>query len=145
MKAENSSFSIKKTMKLLNGLFILITIFSLSSCKKTAGEGGTSSIKGTIVVEDWNKSFTIKNGEYPGFDEDVYIIYGDDVSYGERTKANNKGEFEFKYLRKGKYKIYVYSEDKTLQAVSGSISVEKETEISKNKTTITLDEIRIYK
>lgn len=145
MKAENSSFNINKTKKLLNGLFILFTIFSLSSCKKTAGEGGASSIKGSIVVEDWNKSFTVKNGEYPGFDEDVYIIYGDDINYGDRTKANNKGEFEFKYLRKGKYKIYVYSEDKTLQAVSGTISIEKSAEISKNKSTVTMEEFRIYK
>lgn len=143
MKAKNSSFSIKNTVKFLFGIMVLVTI--ISSCKKTAGEGGTSSIKGSIVVEDWNKSFTIKNGEYPGFDEDVYIIYGDDVNYGERTRANNQGEFEFKYLRKGKYKIYVYSEDKTLQAVSGTISIEKTAEISKNKSTVTLDEFRIYK
>jgi len=145
MKAENSSFSTKRTGKTIAGLFVILLLVSMIACKKTAGEGGTSSIKGSIVVEDWNKSFTIKNGEYPGFDEDVYIIYGDDINYGDRTKANNKGEFEFKYLRKGKYKIYVYSEDKTLQAVSGTISIEKTAEISKNKSTVTMEEFRIYK
>ncbi|MBK9284478.1 MAG: hypothetical protein IPM51_09180 [Sphingobacteriaceae bacterium] len=120
-------------------------ILGIQSCKKTAGEGGTSSIKGSIIVEDWNKSFTIKNGEYPGMDEDVYIIYGDDVNYGDRTRANNNGEFEFKYLRKGKYKIYVYSEDNKLQAVSGTISVEKEIEITNNKTQYNIEQFRIYK
>lgn len=142
MKQENSSFSIKKLSKILAAVLLIVSLYS---CKKTVGEGGTSSIKGSIIVEDWNKSFTVKNGEYPGFDEDVYIIYGDDVNYGDRTRANNNGEFEFKYLRKGKYKIYVYSEDNTLQSVSGTISITKEIEISSNKKQYTLDQIRIYK
>lgn len=141
MKAKRSAFSIK----FVTALLLLSTGILIPACKKTAGEGGSSSIKGTVIVEDWNKSFTVKNGEYPGADEEVYIVYGDNIAYGERQRANNKGEFEFKYLRKGKYKIYIYSEDNTMQSVSGMISVEKQTEISKNKQTITLEPIRIFK
>src|SRR3954468_7691770 len=103
--------------------FIAGLIFS---CKKPAGEGGNSSIKGKLWVEDWNSGFTIKNGEYAGYDRDVYIIYGDAVSYSDKIKTTYNGEFEFKYLRKGKYKVYVYSKDKTLQSKSGDVSIVKE-------------------
>jgi hypothetical protein len=123
---------------------LLLILISFSACKKTAGEGGTSSIKGKVWVEDWNSGFTIKNGEYAGADEDVFIIYGDDVSYGDKVAANYNGEFEFKYLRPGKYTIYVYSEDKTLQSKSGKISIVKEVEISGKKQTVTVDQFTIY-
>jgi len=127
--------------------FFLIFAFSTAfySCKKPAGEGGNSSIKGKIWVEDWNSGFTIKNGEYAGADEDVFILYGDAVSYSEKTRANYNGEFEFKYLRKGKYTIYVFSKDKTLQSQSGDTSVVRQVEITAKKQVITLDQINIYK
>jgi hypothetical protein len=128
-----------------NLLIFFICIILVSACKKSAGEGGKSTIKGTIHVEDWNSGFTIKNGEYPGADEDVYIIYGDNVSYNEKTKANYNGEFEFKYLRKGSYKIYVYSKDKSLQAVSGEIAIVKEITLNGKNETSNLESITIYK
>jgi hypothetical protein len=124
--------------------FVLLFVVNLISCKKEAGEGGTSTIKGKRGVEDWNNAFTIKNGEYAGYDEDVYILYGDAVSYSEKTKANYNGEFEFKYLRKGKYKIYVYSKDNTLQSKSGDISIVKEVEITGKKQTKEVEQITIY-
>ena len=96
-------------------------VVNLIACKKQAGEGGTSSIKGKILVQDWNDAFTIKNGEYEGYNVDVYFLYGDAVSYSDKTKANYNGEFE--YLRKGKYTVYVYSKDKTIQSQSGTVSI----------------------
>jgi len=88
----------------------LITIFI--SCKKPAGEGGNSSIKGMVHVTNWNATFSVITDDYPGADLDVYIIYGDEITYGDRIKTGPDGIFEFKYLRKGDYKIYVYSNDK---------------------------------
>jgi hypothetical protein len=125
--------------------FILCILISFSACKKAPGEGGNSSIKGSVWVEDWNGSFTVKNGEYAGADEWVYIIYGDDLSYSDRIRTNYNGEYEFKYLRKGKYKIYMYSEDNTLQSESGQVSIVKDVEITDKKQTITVDRITIYK
>lgn len=133
---------IKKSLKFGFAILIIVNLFS---CKKTAGEGGNATIKGKLWVEDWNNAFTIKNGEYAGYDEDVYILYGDAVSYSEKTKANYNGEFEFKYLRKGKYTVYVYSKDETLQSKSGDISIVKEIEITNKKETKELDQIIIYK
>jgi hypothetical protein len=128
----------------LNSIMLILIALLFASCKKQAGEGGTSSIKGKIWVEDWNTAFTIKNGEYAGADEDVYIIYGDDISYGEKTKANYNGEFEFKYLQKGNYKIYVYSKDKSFESPSGETSIVREISITKNKQTVDMETITIY-
>lgn len=122
-----------------------IGILFFYGCKKAPGEGGKTTLKGKIWVEDWNSGFTVKNGEYAGTDEDVFIIYGDNVSYNDKTRANYNGEFEFKYLRKGKYKIYVYSKDKSLQSASGDVAIVKEVELSGKKQTTALEQIVIYK
>lgn len=132
-------------VNLKNGIAILFVAVFCFACKKPAGEGGKSSIKGSLWAEDWNSSFTVKNGEYAAYDEDVYIIYGDNVSYNDKTKTNYNGEFEFKYLRKGKYKVYVYSKDKTLSSPSGDVSIVKEIEITSKKEVKTVDMITIYK
>lgn len=140
MKTNHFNFKFAGTI-----LVVAILTLVITSCKKPAGEGGKASIRGSILVEDWNSGFTVKNGEYPGHDETVYIIYGDDVSYSDRTRANYNGEYEFKYLRKGKYKIYVYSEDKTLTTVSGEVAIVKEVEITEKKGVKTVEQIIIYK
>jgi hypothetical protein len=127
------------------GKILALTLaFITFSCKKPPGEGGTSSLKGKVWVEDWNGGFTVKNGEYAGADRDVYIVYGDAVGYSDRTRADYRGEFEFKYLRKGKYTVYVYSEDKTLTSKSGDTVVVKTAEITAKKQTVTLDNFVIY-
>jgi len=118
--------------------FALLT----AGCEKEPGEGGTSSIKGYVHVTDYNASFQIIQGEYPGSDEDIYIIYGDDVSYGDRIRTGPDGKFEFKYLREGKYTIYIYSEDTTL---SGSSVVSVPAEISDKKQTVDVGTIEIKK
>lgn len=116
----------------------LITILIFSSCEKGPGEGGNSSIKGYVHVVEYNASFAIVQGEYPGADKDVYIIYGDDISYGDRLKASYDGTFEFKYLRPGKYTIYVYSEDSTqiLTGLSADKVISKQVEITSKKQVI---------
>jgi hypothetical protein len=128
-------------------IFSLILIVIITSCKKPAGEGGKSTIKGTVWVTNWNSNFSTVNDEYAGADEDVYIIYGDEATYGERLKAGPDGVFEFKYLRPGKYKVYVYSKDKDAY-LGGNYNAPKtavfaEGEIKKKKETIDLGMINI--
>ena len=132
----------KKTI--LNFLAITVVILLISSCKKEAGEGGNSSIRGKVWVINYNSTFTSINSEYVGADEYVYIIYGSDVSYGDRTKTNPEGEFEFKYLREGNYTVYVYSKDKTGVSPSGTTAVKVSTNISKKKQVVDLGTITIY-
>ena len=132
-------------MKTLNKSILILFIATLFvACEKPEGEGGKAAIKGSIWTEDWNTTFTVLQSEYAAADVDVYIIYGNNVSYSDRTRANYNGEYEFKFLREGNYKIYVYSKDKSLQSPSGQIAIVKEVKISKKKETVTVDRITIY-
>ncbi len=129
---------------IFNFLIVTIIVLLISSCKKEAGEGGDSSIRGKIWVVNYNATFTSINNEYVGADEYVYIIYGDDISYGDRVKTNPAGEFEFKYLREGNYTIYIYSKDKTRTEPSGITSMKVSTNISKKEQVVDVGTITIY-
>lgn len=123
-------------------LCTLIILFSLFSCEKEPGEGGSSSITGYVHVTDWNTSFLVQLDEFPGYDEDIYLIYGDDISFSERTRTGPDGRFEFKYLREGKYTIYLYSD--TLATVNGGkIPVMKTVEITARKQVLDMDTLNI--
>ncbi len=92
--------------------FVLgITLIVISSCKKEAGEGGQATITGKIWARNVRPDFGALYNQGPGADIDVYIIYGDDATYGNRVKSGPDGVYEFDYLRKGNYKIYAYSKD----------------------------------
>ncbi|OFY86053.1 MAG: hypothetical protein A3F72_19415 [Bacteroidetes bacterium RIFCSPLOWO2_12_FULL_35_15] len=139
-------------------IFYIISITSAIvtvSCKKTAGEGGNSNIQGKIHTKNYNSNFSALLNEYPGADVDVYIIYGDEVSYGDKIKSGPDGVFEFQYLRKGSYKLYVYSKD-SVGTVSPpysvlnpnlnapKIAVFKNVEISKKKEKVDAGTIEIF-
>ena len=107
-----------------------------TSCKKEPGEGGSSKITGKVYTREYNPDFTYLLGEYWAADVDVFIIYGDGVTYNDRVRTGPGGDFEFPYLRPGKYRIYVYSADSTLTASSGTVAVYRDAEISKNRQTV---------
>jgi hypothetical protein len=126
---------------------VVMLLFSntISSCKKGPGEGGTSSITGYVHVTRYNSTFVVVDTMFDGADEDVYIIYGDDISFGDRTKTNPEGRFEFKYLREGSYKVYVYSEGNRDTFPSGNYAVYKDVEITDKKQTVDVGIIEIKK
>lgn len=135
-------------------LFVASIALIIISCKKPAGEGGRATITGKIWVENYNTlgsypggAYTLK-GEFVGADEDVYIIYGDDVSYGNKVKSGPDGVFEFKYLRKGDYRIYIESKDTTRASYyfgSGSKTVDVSVTIANKKETVNAGTLTIYK
>jgi len=131
----------KKSFVVLS-LVVLITLSF--SCKKEAGEGGNSSIYGKVYVKDYNSNFTILQDEYYGQDVDVFIVYGDEQTYGDKTSTNYDGTFEFKYLRPGTYHVYAYSKDSTLQTLA-SIPIIKDVEISDKEEDVESPEIIIFK
>ncbi len=95
-------------------LSVLILILAIvSACKKGEGEGGTSSIAGKVYAKNYNKTFITVSSEGYEPKADVYIIYGDDITYGDKQETNYDGSFHFKYLRKGRYKVFCYSNDST--------------------------------
>ena len=125
----------KKIIPLLFSLSLSLMLFN--SCKKTPGEGGSAQIQGKVWTEDWDDPFfTYIIHQYPSADEKVYLFFGDDLSPGTSTRTNGNGEFEFKYLRKGKYKVVVYSKVKQDPMVMNSpktIAVEATADLSKSK------------
>ncbi len=129
-------------IKKISGLAFLFVTMGLAGCEKDPGEGGNSSITGYMHITDYNASFLIIQGEYPAADEDVFIIYGDDISYGDRIRSGPDGRFEFKYLREGKYTVYAYSDDTTL---SGNSVVSIPVEITEKKQTVDIDTLHIKK
>lgn len=127
--------------------FSVVLLFS--SCKKEAGEGGTSSFKGKVFAKYYNKNYTILADSAYAPDVDVYIIYGNEFSYGERTRTSFDGSYQFKYLRPGSYKIYTYSRDSTgayknmANTYSPDVAIVKLADITKNKQTVELPDFRV--
>jgi hypothetical protein len=124
---------------------VLITVFWLTACEKDPGPGGTSSITGKVWVLDYNAEYTHLNAEYYGSKEDVYLIYGDDVVYSESFKTSYDGTYRFDHLRKGKYKVFCYSEDTTGLIPEGKFAVIKEVEITSNRQDVNVDSLVIVK
>lgn len=132
---------INQKKALIFGAFLVLLL--VASCSKDAGEGGTSSIRGKVYAKYYNKTFTSLIGEAYAPDQDVYIIYGDDVTYGDKQKTCYDGSFEFKYLRKGTYKVYAYSLDTTLTNPATQFAVIAEVKITKSGETIVTDNLLI--
>ena len=136
-------------MKASYFLWTIGAVALLASCKKEAGDGGNSSIKGKItkelrVVLD-NSGTAVRT--FPAADEDVYIIYGDHVSPDDRVQSNYEGGYEFLYLRPGKYKVYAFSKDTNAVAVpwdEDHMTVLQELEITDGNQQVIADDMMIY-
>lgn len=130
----------------------LLALCALFSCKKEAGEGGTSTITGKVIVHTFDGGTGLIQDTLPGSTEDVYIIYGaDHAAYDNDYKTSYDGTFEFKYLQKGKYRLFVYSRDST-GASNGTFNALKpkqpvfvDVEITDNRSTVTTPDIVILK
>lgn len=93
-----------------------------NSCKKAAGTGGRASIKGKIWVRQY-KSIDFSTplfAQYEGTNQTVHIIYGDNLGEDNHATTDYNGSFEFQYLRKGNYKVYVYSADSAVCSTQGA-------------------------
>lgn len=126
-------------------VLLLISLGLFASCEKEEGEGGTSEIRGKVYVHDYNADMSYLAKEYYAPEEDVYIIYGDDDIYSERFKTHYDGSFVFKYLQKGKYKIYAYSKTLSTDYPAGVEPIIIEVEITENHQTIELPHTIIIK
>ncbi|MBA3704507.1 MAG: hypothetical protein H0W84_00980 [Bacteroidetes bacterium] len=129
--------------KLISIFAIILTVITITACKKGPGEGGNSSVTGYVLATDFDEktsdTLRIKSAE----DTDVYIKYGEGYGYDSKTKTDPNGRFEFKYLRKGSYKIYVYSEILPVSKTSPQEAVIKSIEITEKKKTFDLGTIEI--
>lgn len=136
--------------KILYTLAIVLAIV-IASCKKPAGSGGQATITGKVHVTNFSMTggIYVENGQYYGPDEDVYLIYGEDKTYSERTRTGPNGEFEFRWLRPGSYRVYAFSKDKPAIVGGNSfaplIAEEVTVTISGKKETVDAGTIEIYR
>ena len=116
-------------------------LFSMSSCTKIEGPGGSSSIVGKVRVEVYDIGGTLIN-EYDAPGEDIYLIYGEnDTFYDDDVETSYDGTFEFNFLQKGKYQLFVYQDCNTCP--SGEEAVLVDVEITDNKSTVDVGTITI--
>jgi hypothetical protein len=119
-------------------------VFLFVSCEKNPGEGGNATINGTVWVKDYNTTFTELIGEYAAMQEDVFIVYGDNVGFDDKTETDYLGNYRFNYLRPGKYTIFVYSKDTAMQTVNGEVAILQEVEITESSQVLTVPQITIF-
>lgn len=132
-----------RSFKIIALSIVTLSILTLSSCKKSAGDGGKATITGKIWIQRYN-AIQVPLDAYAGAYEDVYIVYGNDATYGNKVKTNPDGIYEFTYLRTGKYKIYAYSSGSTI-TTANRVAVMKEVEITKKTQTVECETINLSK
>lgn len=116
----------------------------LGACEKQPGKGGSATIKGLIMVQEYNGDFTIKTGEpYPAQDVEVYLVYGDDEIYGDKFQTGFNGRFEFNYLQTGQYMVYVLSKSDENLVTKERVPVKKQVTITEKKQVIDVGTIEI--
>jgi hypothetical protein len=119
---------------------ILILLLNFTSCEKQPGEGGTSSIKGKIFSIDYIDS---KIDTFPAFDENVFIIYGNSGQFNDDIETSNDGTFQFEYLRKGNYKLFVYTRSWENEGYEYPLTFD--VHINENKSEVDIGTIYLYK
>jgi len=128
---------------------VATTVLTLGvmSCQKPAGPGGRATVKGKVYSYDFDNTqrYLISKGYVAG--ETVYICYGDKNVVGNDVKTSTDGSFEFLYLNKGHYKVFVNSLDTSIKFKGDNtkIPVIKEFDITGTTQTIDLQDIIINK
>jgi hypothetical protein len=128
-----------------------LIIMTAASCKKEAGQGGTSTIHGKIYVKHISGAPPIDTSYY-GSGTKAYVIYGEDhESYDDDYDSSWDGSYKFEYLQNGKYKIFVYSIDTTgysqgfIYANRPKVPIFQEVEITDKNQTVEVPDIVIFK
>lgn len=118
--------------------------FISTSCSNGPGPGGKATITGKVFVKDINSLCVLTGIEYYKPDEEVYIIYGDDPSYGDRVRTGPDGTYMFQFLRPGTYTVYAYSD---ICPVNGSSieAIKQEITIADKAETIVAPDIVVKK
>jgi len=124
--------------------FIGTLVLLLSGCLKEPGIGGTSTITGKVYAHDYNAEMNKLRAEYYAPDEDVYIIYGDDSIFSDRTLTSYDGSYRFEYLRPGTYTVFAYSKNLETK-LPPPVAVKKKVVIQEGSQVILIEDIEINK
>lgn len=130
-----------------NIIVAALALAVLCSCQKPPGPGGRATITGKVYAYDFDnmQNYLISKGYASG--EKVYIIYGGGTTIGNSVSTSIDGSFQFRFLNKGHYKVFVNSLD-TSYKVKGNatrVPVIKEFDITGTKETVQLEDFVINK
>lgn len=89
---------------------LLLSTALISGCSNTEGTGGAATIEGKVMVQDYTITHTPNGVPQPLMNEKVYIIYGNGSTYSDDFNTSFDGSYRFTNLRKGTYKVFVYSD-----------------------------------
>ena len=134
-----------------NSIYILFFLLLVYSCEKEAGEGGTSSIVGSVYkISTYYNVLTQQNDTvYYQLDsgEDIYIIYSDNENdfYNDNIETNWNGQYRFDYLRKGDYTVFIYADSTDNLNVSYDYPIFHHGTIEENNATHTLPDFVVEK
>jgi hypothetical protein len=112
---------------------------------KEADRGGCSTIKGKVFAQYWNASFSQLRGEGYVGDEDVFVQFGNSGSFHQRIRTSADGTFEIRNLRKGKYRVFLYSKDPAPEFPNGRRTIMQEVEVNGRNSLVDLGDIKINK
>lgn len=127
-------------MTFRNILSLLFFALLAVSCRKEPGEGGLASIQGKVWARDLNNNGFVKTEGYIG-DQRVYIGVEDETTSFETVRTSYNGSYKFPFLRKGDYKVWVFSRcDSCLLEDTAFIQT---ITISERKEEVTLPDFKI--
>ncbi len=92
---------------ILNSLLFTITAV-LAACEKEPGEGGRATVQGKVWGRDLDNDGFLKTEGFLG-DQRVYIGVDGEATSFETVRTSYDGSYSFPFLRKGDYKVWVFS------------------------------------
>ena len=128
---------------------LILVVFFVSSCEKEAGEGGTSTIQGSVYKLSTYYNVLTQQVDTISYQldskKDVYIIYSDNENdfYDDNVETNWNGQYRFEYLRKGNYTLFVYSDSTDALNLSYEYPIFKHVKIDANNSTFNLSDFVI--
>jgi len=87
------------------------TVDTMYKLKTVNFDQGYASVYGRVRAVNWTKNYIDIIDTTPAQEREVYLIYGDHKTFDQRYRTNYDGRFEFDFLIKGNYTMFVYSED----------------------------------
>jgi hypothetical protein len=128
-------------MRLFTTGIALLALLCFAACKKDAGPGGLASIKGKVYGTDVTTAGNIKSQGYIG-DQRVFIGVSNDPYSFEDVRTSYDGSYEFRFLRKGTYDVWAYSDCDTC-VQKQKLVIKKGIEISDKKETVMVEDLQI--
>ncbi|MBL7717884.1 MAG: hypothetical protein JNL72_03535 [Flavipsychrobacter sp.] len=114
------------------------------SCKKEPGPGGLASVKGKVYAYDFTSGKTLISEGYLG-EIRVYIGAADGSEHFDDIRTSYDGSYQFNFLRKGKYKVWVFAKSDTavLTSPEGQQHFIQEVEVTDKKGEVEVPDFKV--